>query len=229
MKTVLLFLVFLFAGFTLISGFAYWQQRQQNETIVLRPQITTNFSMSNAPSESLKGNIASMSGTVRWLSRTATEPIKLLSPRVIQQGEALETEKNAKATVIIQNAEAITLSPNSYVNFIQLLPLNLVLEQNSGDIFYQNTGQSAMSIHTLDLLTAVNRGSARIAMDKNTKTVTVTVEKGLITEGYEDSTNMSTVVTVNAGQRYVFDDATRTGMIEQLPGYVSNNSSFLNR
>jgi hypothetical protein len=213
MKSIIIFLLFFIIGVFAVLGYVYWNH-QGAILNFSKPTITTKFSLANAPTDSLKGDIATMSGTVTWLSRVAKSPVKLKSPRSIQQGEELGAGKNSNVAVVIQNAEAIILSSNSLVNFIQMLPVNLVLEQNSGIVTYQNTGQSAMSVHSLDLITAVNRGSAEISMDQKTNTVTVTVEKGLVTEGYEDSSGNSNVVNVNEGQQFIFDDTALTGTVE---------------
>ncbi len=213
MKSVIIFLLFLLVGVAAVVGYSYWNH-QSVAFILSKPAIATKFSMATAPIESLKGNIASMSGTATWLSRTAENPVKLKSPRSIQQGEELGTSKNGNVAVVIQNAEAIILSPNSLVTFIQMLPINIVLEQTSGSVMYQNTGQSAMSVRTFNLITAINRGSAEISMDQKTNAITVTVDKGLVTEGYLDANGNSNVINVNAGQQFVFDEIALTGTVE---------------
>lgn len=210
MKSVVIFILFLFLGFILFIGYSYWEN-EQNNFINPNSPITTTFSMNNAPSTSLKGTIATMSGTVTWLSRTAKNPVQLQSPRSIQQGETLGTGKNSNVGVLINNAAAVSLSSNSDVNFIQMLPINLVMAQDKGTATYQNTGQNAMTVTTRDLITAVNRAWAVISVDPTAQTVTVAVQKGSVTEGYEDAHDNSTVVTVGAGQQFVFDDTTQEG------------------
>lgn len=224
MKRILLFILFFLIGCFSVIGYAYIYQ-QKAFFSPSTPKITTKFSLANAPSESLKGNIASMSGTVNWLSRTASSSVRIEKPQTIQQGEELTTGKNGNAAVVIQNAEAIILSPNTDINFIQLLPINLVLEQNSGTVTYQNTGQNALSVDTQNLITGIDRGTAEIVIDKKTNSITVTVEKGVVTEGYEDSSDTSNVVSVAAGQQFIFDDTALAGTVE---GEEVNTNSFLN-
>lgn len=213
MKWILIFIFFFIVGCGLVIGYAYQSHKQIFFTVLNSP-ITTKFSLENAPEDSLKGTIASMSGTVNWQSRTAKTFVQLKSPRLIQQGEELSTGRSGKAGVLIQKAAAIILSPNSDVNFIQMLPINLVMEQDKGTVIYQDAGQSAMSVKTLDLITAVNRAWAVISVDSKTQTVTVIAQKSSITEGYVDSQGNSNVVTVNAGQKFVFDDTTQEGTVE---------------
>lgn len=213
MKYIAIFILFFILGCGLVAGYFYLNP-QQNVVLDLPTPITTKFSLANAPEDSLKGTIASMSGVVNWQSRTANTPTRLKAPRSIQQGEELGTGKNGKVEVLIQSAEAMVVNPNSQINFIQMLPVNLVISQDLGIVTYQNTGKSAMTVQTFGLITSINYGIITINLNKDTHTITVDVEKGSATEGYEDSQNNSNVVTVNAGQQFVFDDTTQAGAIE---------------
>jgi hypothetical protein len=213
MKSLLIFIIFLLFGLGIVFGYAYYTH-QQNVLLNTNTAITTKFSLENAPAESLKGKISSMSGTVIWLSRTAKKPVKLLSPRTIQQGEELITGKNGEATVVVNNSAAVGMSPNSDINFIQLLPINFVMAQDKGTVIFQSTGQNALTVRTLDLITSVNNAWAVISVDPKAKTVTVTVQRGSVTEAYEDSGDNSNVVTVNSGSEFVFDDNALQGTVE---------------
>ena len=51
-------------------------------------------------------------------------------------------------------------------------------------------------------------------MDQKTNAITVTVDKGLVTEGYLDANGNSNVINVNAGQQFVFDEIALTGTVE---------------
>jgi hypothetical protein len=223
MKNILFFFVFLLVGTGLVFGYRYLT-KQQTGFLLHQPKIATAFSLKNAPRDSLKGKIATMSGSVTWLSRVATRPVTLSAPGYIQQGESLGTGKNGKAGVVIQNSGEVILTPDSHVNFIQMLPVNIVLDQDKGVVIYENTGQNAMSVQTLDLITSVNGALAVISLDQKTNTVTITVEKGSVTEGYEDLQNNSNVVNVPAGNIYTFDDTTRVGTVTGIPGVVQQPS-----
>lgn len=213
MRLIVIFLFFLLVGFGSIFVYAY-SQHKQNILFNSNSTITTKFSLQNAPEDSLKGIIASMSGIVNWQPRTATQAIRLHSPRKIQQGEELGTGKNSGASMVIQNAEEIIESSNSYINFIQMLPINIVIAQSAGTVFYGGTGASSMTVRTLDLITSIDRALAIISFDKSGSTVTVKVQKGSVTEGYIDSDGDSATVTVAAGQQFVFDDTTQTGTVQ---------------
>ena len=224
MKTVLLFLVSLFAGFTIISVYTYWHGQQLGNIIKPSNVVKTDFSLKNAPQKTLKGNVASTSGTVKWLSRVAAKSVQIHAPHKVQQGESLSTGKNSEAVVTINNAAAISILSNTDVNFIQLLPINVVLEQNDGSVTYQNTIQVPISVRSFNLVTVLTQGVATIAADKRSKTVIVTILKGVAREGYQDTQSESNIVTLTAGEQFVFDDTTREGTTSEIPGFVSNDS-----
>lgn len=173
---------------------------------------TSHFSLENAPTDSFKGDIASMSGTVRWLSRVSPGPTLLTSPRMIQQGESLSTGKDGKVIVAIKNNFVISLAHNSNISFLQLLPTNFVIGQDSGSVTFQNNISIPLSIRSLNLVTVIDNATVQIVIDVTN--VRVSVENGVAKEGYEDAQNTSTVVTVRAGQEFIFDNEKRTATIE---------------
>ncbi len=213
MKAVLLFILFFLIGLTVVLGYRYWNQ-PQNIFSNAKPDLTTKFSLEKAPSESLQGNIATISGTVTWLSRTAAKPIKLTSLRTIQQGEDLTTGSNGIAVIRIKNDSSLFLFPNTHVSIIQLLPQNFVFVQNKGAVRYENTIQVPISIRSFDLVTIINKGIVMLSVDPKKLTATVSVEKGIVNEGYEDLQNTSNVVTANAGQTFLYDETNKVGTIQ---------------
>jgi hypothetical protein len=220
MRILLLFLLFVLVGFSLVGGYRYVMSMQQGSSKIV-PVITTNFSLKKAPSESLRGTIASMSGTVQWLSRTANKPVRVTAPRSIQQGESLSTGKNGRAIVLIKNDSLISLAPDTALTFIQLLPVNFVIGQEKGTVTYTNSMQVPISVKSFDFLMIIDNGVGQIATNDKEKTVTLTVTKGSVNAGFEDEQNNNTVVTINAGEKYVFDEKTREGTMIQLPGFVA--------
>lgn len=213
MKAVLLFLVFFLAGIAVILSYQYLLPSQFHFPM-LKPAITTKFSLANAPSNSIRGTIASMSGTINWLSRTADKPVTITSKRTIQQGEDLSTGQNGKAAVNIHNTALVSLSPNTHVSFIELLPQNFVINQVKGSVIYETTIQVPVSIVTNDLLTVANNGIFSITYNPDSSTVSVYVGRGVATEGYEDSQNNSNVVPLSEGQTYIFNTTTRQGSVQ---------------
>ena len=210
MKNALLVLIFFLLGLAIVLGYRFWNK----QVTVFKPTVTTKFSLENAPSESLRGNISTLSGTVAWLSRTGAKPVQIKTPRAIQQGESVTTGTNGKAVLLIKNDSMLSLSTDTQISIIQLLPQNFVFEQDKGTIQYQNTVHVPLSVKSYDLLTIITSAIVTISVDSKKKTVSVAVERGSVKEGYEDSQNNSTVSTINAGQTFVFDDTTKTGTVE---------------
>lgn len=210
MKPFLLFFVFFLIGVAILLSYQYWKTQQ----FPLGFSITSKYSLQKAPSDSLQGTIASMSGTVDWLSRTANKTIQLRTPRAIQQGEEISTGVNGNVVVRIQNEASLLLYPNTHVSIIQLLPQNLVFVQDKGSVHYENTLQVPVSVKSLDLVTIITNGFVTLTVDPKKQTVSVTVEKGIVREGYKDLQNTSNVVTVNPGQTFLFDETNRIGTIQ---------------
>jgi hypothetical protein len=220
MKALLIFIVCFLVGSSIMLEYHYGSSLFKGG-VAAKPPITTKFSLANAPSESLRGEIASMSGTVEWLSRTAANSVQVKNGQQIMQGEDITTGKNGKAVVRIQNDASLLLYPNTHVSIIQLLPGNFVFLQDKGSVDYENTVSTPVSVRTLDLVSLLNNGIAKITVDSD-DIVTISVEKGVITEGFEDTQNTSNVVMVKAGQTYVFDDTIKDGTVEGEPIQQNN-------
>jgi len=219
-NTILIFFVFLFAGCALVLGYHYWSSDFSGE--ITKPSITTKFSLANAPSESLRGEIASMSGTVEWLSRTAANPIQVKNGQQIMQGEEVTTGKNGWVVITIQNDAALQLLADTDLRVVQLLPQNFVFVQDKGSIEYQNTQSVPVSIRSFDLVSILNNGTVDYVVDQKEQTITASVKKGSMRSAYEDSQNNSQVMTAQAGQTVQFDETTREGTVQGEP--IKQNS-----
>ncbi len=211
MKSVLIFVFSVLIGFSAVIVCLYPISTQNNKTSNL-PTIKTKFSLENAPGESLKGNIASFSGMVNWQSRTATIPAQLKGLQPVQQGEEINTGKDGQVTIQIPNATSFSLLSNSDINLIQTLPADIVISQNQGIVDYARLGTIPVSIHTLDLLVQIDNGESVIAADKAKQIITVLVEKGSITAAYNNSQNISTLVPVQEGKKFIFHNDTKVGL-----------------
>lgn len=216
MKTILLFIFSFFLGIILVLGYNLLFPGKKSAPVLLpiSPTITTKFSLEEAPDKSLRGTIISYSGIVDWQSRTATQPAKLTELKTIQQGEALTTGDDGKVTLQIPGVASISALPNSTINFIQTLPENLVIEQNSGSASYRSDGKTPISIRSFDLLTIVQNGMVTVSVDKNQHISTVTVQKGSVTEGFNDTQNLSNVITVAEGYQFIFNNDKKSGFIQ---------------
>ena len=159
MKKLLIFFIFLLIGIVLGSICYIWKSNQTNSNIE-RVKKEPRFSIEKAPKNSEVGTIQSMSGTIRWGSRIAiaTEGAQITQPVPIQQGEELMSGDDGSAVVSYQNGLTISLSPNSHISFIQMLPANFVLNQLEGTIEYQKNNSTPLAIRTLHLLTQMDNG-----------------------------------------------------------------------
>ncbi|MDO8583236.1 MAG: hypothetical protein Q7R51_01790, partial [bacterium] len=134
-------------------------------------------------------------------------------PRIIQQGEAIETKDDGKITVRFPDAYTIDIFPKSKLDFIQTLPSNFVISQEQGISEYTKTGATPLSIRSFHLLIQLNSGYIAITTDKDEKTVSVNVSSGSATLAYNDLQYISNVITIKAGKTFTFDDNTRTARI----------------
>jgi hypothetical protein len=212
-KNSILLLFSVLAGFLLVVLGYLWFSPQNSELI--KPFFpTTKFSLENAPTQSLVGNIATISGNVVWLSRTATFATPINSPIKIQQGEEVDTKANGNIIIEFLNHAAISIMPNTQINFIQTLPANIVLEQKKGKAIYkENPTGVPLSVVDSNILIDI-KGIVVIANDSKTPDITVSVEEGSAKVAYVDLENNSNVLNLKSGQKYVFNDNKKEGIIE---------------
>lgn len=215
MKKLLIFFIFLLIGIVLGSCYYVWNSNQTNSNIE-RVKKEPRFSIEQAPKNSEVGTIQSMSGTIRCESRTAiaTEGAQITKPVPIQQGEELITGQDGSVVVSYQSGLTISFSPNSHISFIQILPTNFVLNQLKGTIEYQKINSTPLAIRTLHLLTQMDDGDVQIVTDEKTDLIEITVKRGSVRIAFNDLKNISNVVTLSEGDRYLFDDEKRLGNVE---------------
>ena len=212
MKNVVLFLLFFALGIAFIVIFRLSYRAKKSIPPLVSPIATSQFSLADAPSESLKATIT-FSGDVDWQSRVATQPSQLTSPVVIQQGESILTKDNATASIHFLNTADIDIAPKTEVDIIQTLPSNIVVAQNQGVTVYTVTGKVPLAIRSFDLLVAVKNGKVTVTADSNQDIVTVHVIQGSATVAYDDVQYMSHTQPLVAGNIYTFDDTTKEGEI----------------
>jgi hypothetical protein len=214
-KNILLLIISVTAGALLIIlGFLWVSPRNTQILKIILPQSL--FSLEKAPTDSLTGEIASLSGKVAWQSRIAPVAILINSPLKLQQGEEVDTYSDGNATINFPEIATISASFDTQINYIQTLPGSFVVWQKQGSADYTKTGGIPVSIIALDLLINVGSGESSILVDKDTSKVTVSVKSGLVTAAFNDSSNNTNVVSVKSGKIYVFDDNRKTGVIKKL-------------
>lgn len=219
MVKILKITIFTLLGIVMIlAGSYYFLSKKTENTTIPLPEIfptpkVSSFSLENAPSESLKGQISTMSGEILWQSRISTEEAQISSPQLIQQGEKLETGK--KSTLVLNYAGVvnITFSPETAIDIIQTLPSNLVFSQDSGNAEYKNLGSSSVvSVRALSLLVQ-NGGDINVSIDPQSPIVTLVVKSGTATVAYNSLGFVSHEFTLSAGRTYTFNDRTRIGVL----------------
>lgn len=210
MKSALLFIFFLFIGFTI----TFFLVNKKSSQEIVKPKVTisseiSKFSLERAPSTSLHGEITMLSGDVMWQSRIATEASAITLKQKIQQGESLETGKTGEVSVAFPNM-LFEISTDTKLNVIQALPASIVLEQPTGKIKYQTTSSTPLGIRISPVLIESKKGNFTISIDGDDGTVTLYVENGLVTAAYNDSDNISTLQKITEDEVFTFDPSTRT-------------------
>ncbi len=215
MKHVLIFICCIVVGF--VGTYLLIAQKTTKDIVKPTSQKSVSnssrFSLEKAPSLSLHGDITSLSGTVKWQSRTATESSVISSPQLIQQGEIIETDEDGKVSVAFPDM-LISLSPSTSLEIVQSLPSDVILEQKEGEIAYSNSSSSPLEIRVSPLLVQSNKNNFIITKDINTGTITVKVLSGTVKAAFNDDENVTTVETIPEKKTFIFDTETRTSRIK---------------
>lgn len=181
--------------------------------VATQSAMTSSFSLPNAPTESIRGSISTMSGAVNWESRIATQPAKLVVPAPLQQGETLQTGDDGKVEITFPNVVSIKQSAKTQINFIQMLPTNSIISQGYGTTEYIQQGNTPLAVRSFGLLTEIH-GDVVITVDKDEDQVIIDVKTGSIIAAFNDLNYLSNVIPVSAGNEFIYDDDTREETIE---------------
>lgn len=213
MKSLIVFVVFTLIGIGIVATYTKKAPTQLKEGLKL-PFIQKNqFSLENAPSDSLRAKIATLSGQVKWQDRVATQPSEIKGPEVIQQGEELTTGSDGKLELEIPSGVLITASPKTNIAFIQTLPQNIVLSQTTGKAQYQKTGTNPVSVRIDRLLVEIQSGQITISISETKLTTTIDIQAGTITVAYNDLQNVSNVRQIQSGKEFIFNNSTRQSLV----------------
>lgn len=214
MKSAIVFFLFLFIGFFTLLLYGKWNQAQTVQKAKISADVTSEkipFAVETAPAKSLRAEIVAMNGDVYWESRIATSPALLKEPMRLQQGESLETEEDASLKIVLPEFAEILVAENAKFSLIQTLPSQLVFGQNAGVIVYTNSATSAISVRSLELLLVQEKGRMTVAVSEDDQTVSITVTEGNVSVAFNDLENKVSNIVLVEGQRYLFDEYTRTG------------------
>jgi hypothetical protein len=215
MIKIFLFIFSILIGSVVVITGYFWDAPRDSQ--ILKPFFPkTLFSIENAPSKSLSGSVASVSGNVAWQSRIASFATLINSPVKLQQGEKINTQSNGKAVINFSQVATITVSANTQLNFIQTLPANFVVDQAQGLSIYDKNGDIPLSVRALDLLINVKTGTCSVLVDKDTSNIVVSVSTGSAMIAFNDTNNNTNILTVNKGEEYLFNNNTKLGKIKSL-------------
>lgn len=204
MKGFIVFSLYFLFGIFLIFSFKKVDQVLNSQQLKT-PLATSPFSLNVAPSESLRGTIVSLSGDIGWQSRVATEPARIAKPMQIQQGEEIKTLETGEATVVFSNIVNLTIHPKTEISFIQTLPTNILIGQNSGTTEYTKLNTNPLSVKSLDLLTKINQGSIVVSVSEDDEPyIIIDVKSGSVTVGYNDIDYITQVLDVASGNQVLF-------------------------
>jgi len=220
LKYIFLFLL----GVLVVTAAGYYIfQMKKGETVTIVPPATivatitkktSNFSLEEAPSESLRGEITSMTGDVTFLGRTATEAAKLASGSgVVQQGENYITGDKSTLSINFDKAISIDMLEKTEVDIIQTLPATIVFSQVAGTADYKMATSSSVAIRTSYLLTQLN-GEAVISRNPDKPIVTVNMKSGNAVLAYNDLKFVSHEVMILGGHNFTFNYGTRRGVLK---------------
>lgn len=210
MKNLLLFILAILVGFLLMMFYPKPSNSQTQNLISPQSNFSYNqFSPNQPPTESLKGDLTFLSGSISWQSRIATQPAQIKLPQKIQQGEEVATGDDSSVTVEFDSIASVVLASNSTLTLNQTLPANLVFNQTQGMISYTKIGSLPISIRSLHLLTNLNQGQAVISVNLKTDVVTVAVKKGSVSLAFIDSKNITQVVSLTSERQFKFDSDNR--------------------
>lgn len=173
----------------------------------------SDYSVAVPPAESLSGQITKLTGNVSWKSRTATSESRLTEKTSLVQGSSIHTKDSGLLTVQLSNIATISALPKTNLSFIQTLPQNLVIGQDSGDALYTKSGKSPLSVRSNEILINLNSGKMEVTVSRDSNRIYVDVISGNAQIAYNDRDTISNVVPVEEGYEFIFDEDSRTGRI----------------
>lgn len=175
----------------------------------------SSFSLDNPPKESINGNISSISGSLKWQSRLSSDLVTIKNKPEIKQGEEIETGNESITRISFTKIGTLTVFSNSHLGFIQTLPKNFLVEQKSGTVRYEKEGEVTYSIRAADLLIKINNGICEVEINSD-NTIDVEAKTGSATLGFNNPDNIVTLINLDSGKKYIFDNNLKKGNLEDI-------------
>ena len=171
----------------------------------------TAFSLENAPDKTLKATISTVSGEILWQSRTATEPSILLTKDLaVQQGEKLIASKSGTLTLNFDLAGELSLFPDTEIELVQTLPVNLVFNQTKGTAEYESRANT-FAVLVNRLLLNFLKANVKVSIDNTKGIITVKVNQGEVIAAYNNQNFVSQRVELQENEGFIFDNEKRQG------------------
>jgi len=186
------------------------RSNESNKTNESNLSNSSNFLIENPPSKSLIGKMTELLGDISFESRVATMPASIKEPVDVHQGEIIKIGEKGSVTVSFDNELTLKLSDLTDLTFSQTLPSNIVLNQKDGQVNYVKTGVTPVSIRLLQSLLNIENGEVVVGIDTETHEVIINIKKGGATIGFNDIDNVSTIVSLHEGKKYLFNSDERT-------------------
>lgn len=190
-------------GLTAVFAFRSWQV-SRIPTLPFTPE--TSVTTLTPPTQSLQGIILSQRGVVKKLGRGQTEFAPIDATKPILQGEIVITENYARANIRIGTIGAVILDASSEVDFVNLIPENLVIHQKEGNIQYDTT--QPLSVRSLHMLLTLFKGSGRVTARNGL--ISVTISDGEARLAMVDNDNNTHVWSLTEGQTAMVNDEKQT-------------------
>jgi len=213
MKYLNLFLLFIIIGIISSFGYSFWKNNKTNVITTIFPD-EERFSIEPPPKQSKIGTVEKISGQIFWESRIATKPAEIKQIKKVQQGESLATGIDGQVTINFSESASLLLLPESDVEFVQTLPANFVFRHKKGEIKYIKNGSIPISIRALHLLVSINDGEITLDINPDTHIISLTVNKGSVKIAYNDLRYNTQTLEIKEGQKFIFSDDDREGMVD---------------
>jgi hypothetical protein len=128
------------------------------------------------------------------------------------QGTRLITQEKSTAEVQFPPAITLHMSETSDISFIQTLPIDFVVQQKTGEITYEVSGHSPLSIRLRSALLTLRSGTVKVSLTNGDSIILISTIKGTATIGFNDIENVTQVFTLREGQVYEYNSDERTAI-----------------
>lgn len=173
--------------------------------------LPSQFSLENAPTDSIRGTIATMSGEIYYQARTATGAAKLNQAIPVQQGETWIASDSGNLTINFAPAATVALFPQTKLEVIQTLPLNLVFNQTEGVGQYNAVGVNPVTIRGFNLIINLDSGLLVVDTNPETGTVILDLKTGSARVAYNSPEFDSKIWQLEPGDVFEYDSSLRQG------------------